>query len=146
MPTAAKLMSAIVLALLAMIVSEQFKPLKPEGTDFGIFTYVNGAIGAIVGWRFIGAKAGNGTVHSINAGLTGMLVLILVTLFVHAFWIMQANSFKLRYSTTTQAIQDMFNIMTENGLLLMQPNILITLVGGALFCGLISEATSRRWK
>jgi hypothetical protein len=139
-------MSAIALALLAMIVSEQFKPLKPEGTDFGIFTYVNGAIGAIVGWRFIGSRAGNGVVQSINAGLTGMLVLVLATLFVHAFWIMQANSFKLRYSSTTQAIQDMFNIMTENGLLLMQSYILITLVGGALFCGLVSEATARRWK
>ena len=146
MPTAAKLMSAIALALVAFIASEQFKPLKPEGTDFGLFSFVNAAFAAFVGWKLIGKRAGQGIMKGINNGLTGMLAMLLLVLFVHAFWIMFENSRKLRYDSVSEAIQSIFAMMTENGLLLLQANIITTLLGGAVFCGLLAEATSRRWR
>ncbi|CUJ29037.1 TrgA family protein [Cognatishimia activa] len=146
MPTAAKLMSAIALALVAFIVSEQVKPLLPEGTDFGYFNYVNSFFGAVVGWKLIGARAGRGVSRSINNGITGVLALLLVTLFAHGFWEMFENSLNLRYDTTAEAVQSIFETMLENALLLLNTNIIITLIGGAVFCGLLSEATSRRWR
>ncbi|MFY0595759.1 MAG: TrgA family protein [Cognatishimia sp.] len=146
MPTAAKLMSAIALALVAFIASEQFKPLLPEGTDFGYFSFVNAAFGLYFGWRIIGKGAGRGIAKGINNGLTGMLAMVLVVLFAHAFWIMQQNSRNLRYDSTAEAIQSIFAMMTENALLMLQFNIITTLVGGAVFCGLLAEATSRRWR
>ena len=146
MPTAAKLMAAIALALVAFIVSEQVKPLLPEGTDFGYFSLINAFFGMIVGWKLIGAKAGQGVARSINHGFTGVLALILVTLFAHAFWIMFENSRKLRYDSTDEAVQAIFQMMVEFGLLMLQINIITTLAGGAVFCGLLAEATSRRWR
>lgn len=146
MPTAAKLMSAIALALVAFIVSEQFKPLMPEGTDFGYFSFVNAGFAAIIGWKVIGSKAGNGILKSINAGLTGMLAMVILVLFIHCFWIMVQNSWNLRYDSTSEALQSVFGMMSDNALLLLKVNIITTLVGGAVFCGLLSEATSRRWR
>lgn len=146
MPTAAKLMSAIALALVALIASEQVKPLLPEGTAFGYFSYANAAIAAIVGWKLIGGRAGRGVMSAINNGLTGMLSMVLIVLFAHAFRIMFFNSRKLRYDSTAEAVQDIFQMMAENGVLLFHFNILFTLIGGALFSGLAAEATSRRWR
>lgn len=146
MPTAAKLMSAIALALVAFIASEQFKPQMPEGTDFGLFSYVNATLAAIVGWKLIGKRAGRGVMQGVNNGLTGMLAMVLVVLFVHSFWNMFENSQKLRYDSVSEAIQSIFSMMTEHGLLLIKPNILLTLLGGAVFSGLLAEATSRRWR
>lgn len=139
-------MSAIALALVAFIASEQFKPLMPEGTDFGAFSYVNAGFAAIVGWKLIGRRAGRGVMQGINNGLTGMLAMVLIVLFIHAFWIMFGNSRKLRYDSVSGAIQDIFSMMSEYGLLLLQANIITTLLGGAVFCGLLAEATSRRWR
>lgn len=146
MPTAAKLMSAIALALVAFIVSEQFKPLMPEGTDFGYFSFVNAGFAAYVGWKLIGKRAGRGVAQGINNGLTGMLAMVLLILFVHSFWKMYENSKQLKYKSVADAIQSIFSMMTEYGLLLLQTNIITTLLGGALFCGLLAEATSRRWR
>ncbi len=146
MPTAAKLMSAIALGLVAFIVSEQFKPLMPEGTDFGHFSLVNAVIALIVGWKVIGSRAGKGVMNGINAGLTGMLAMLIIVLFAHAFWIMVQNSLNLRYDSTSEAVQSVFSMMGEHALMLLKVNIVITLVGGAVFCGLLAEATSRRWR
>lgn len=146
MPTAAKLMSAIALGLVAFIVSEQFKPLMPEGTDFGYFSLVNAGFAGYVGWKVIGARAGRGVAQGINNGLTGMLAMVLLILFVHSFWKMYENSKELKYKSVADAIQSIFSMMGEYGLLLLQTNIITTLLGGALFCGLLAEATSRRWR
>jgi len=146
MPTAAKLMSAIGLALVAFIVSEQFKPLMPESTDFGYFSLVNAGFAAIVGWKVIGSRAGRGVMNGINTGITGMMAMVILVLFAHSSWIMVQNSFKRRYDSTSEAIQSIFGMMSEYGLLLAQVHIITTLIGGAIFCGLLAEATSRRWR
>ena len=146
MPTAARLFAAIAMAILAMIVSEQFKPLMPEGTDFGYFTYVNAALGAIVGWRVIGKRAGQGIVQAINNGITGVLAFFLLTLFVHSVWRMLEHSTKLRYHGTVEALQSVFTQMLEFGLLSMTPTIITSLVIGAIGSGLLAEACWRRWR
>lgn len=146
MPTAAKLFAAISMAFLATIVSEMYKPLLPEGTDFGYFTYVNAIVGLIVGWRVIGKRTGRGIVMGINNGITGVLAMLLVTLFIHSFWEMLGQSMQLRFKSVAEALRGVITKITEYGALLLEPNILITLALGAIFCGLLAEAVSRRWR
>ncbi|GAA6207524.1 hypothetical protein NBRC116601_08170 [Cognatishimia sp. WU-CL00825] len=146
MPTAAKLFAALALALVAAIVSEQVKPLLPEGTDFGYFTLINAAYGAFFGWRFVGRHAGNGMIQAMNHGLTGMLALVIFALFMHGARLMLSNSLKMRYDSVAEAIQSIFGMMLENGLLLLHPPIITTLLAGALLSGLLAEAASRRWR
>ncbi|MDC0737226.1 TrgA family protein [Cognatishimia sp. SS12] len=146
MPTAANLFSALALGLLAAVVSEMIKPLMPEGMDFGYFTYVNFAFGAVIGWKLLGKNAGRGIMPSVNAGITAMLAMVLILLFAHACWQMMGNSLNLRYDRTAEAIQSIFKMMGENGLLLLHPPILVTLFVGAVLAGLLAEAISRRWR
>ena len=49
MPTAARLVAAILLAILGWVLSDIVRPLMPEGTSFGWFNYVNSFIGLCVG-------------------------------------------------------------------------------------------------
>ncbi|HIF77757.1 MAG TPA: TrgA family protein, partial [Sulfitobacter sp.] len=51
MPTGARLMAAISLAVLAFILSGMVVPLMPESTDFGYFLPLNMMLGLLVGWR-----------------------------------------------------------------------------------------------
>ncbi len=146
MPTGAKLTSAICLAIMAMIVSELFKPQMPEGTAFGTFTYVNMAFAFIIGWRTMGRNVGQGLVYALNHGLTAMLALVILLLFLHSSWIMLQNSTKLRYDSVSEAIQSIFLMMMEYGLLLMTPTIITVLLGGALLTGMMAEGASRRWR
>lgn len=145
MPTAANLMSAIAMAVLAFIVSEQVKPLLPEGTQFGYFSYINAAFATFFGWKIVGKYAGKGTVSSVNQAITGVLAMVIFLLFAHAARIMYYNALDLRYKSTAKAIQSIFDMMLEHAWLMMTPNILLTLLGGALFIGLLAESSARRW-
>ena len=82
MPTAARLVAAMSLALLAFIVSGQIMPLMPDGTDFGYFTYINMALGVLTGWIIMGKRVGRGTTAAINNGITGAVALLFWGLFV----------------------------------------------------------------
>ena len=72
MPTAPKALAAFCLAVLGYLASELVKTLVPEITNFGNFSYVNMALGALVGWIVVGKRAGRGTKEAIGNGLTGM--------------------------------------------------------------------------
>ena len=66
MPTAAKLIAALCLAIVAWLTSEAIRPLFPAGTDFGNFNYINAAIGLVLGWIILGARAGRGYAAGIS--------------------------------------------------------------------------------
>lgn len=145
MPTAAKIMSAVAMAILAFIVSEQVKPLLPEGTQFGYFSFANAGFASLFGWKIVGKYAGKGTISSVNNGITGVLAMVLFLLFAHAARLMYYNAIDLRYKSTAHAVQSVFDMMLEHAWLMMTPTILLTILGGALFIGLLAEATDRRW-
>ena len=76
MPSAARLVAAVGLAVLAFIASGMIMPLMPESTDFGYFTIVNMVLGVLCGWFVMGKRAGRGTTAAINNGFTGMVSLV----------------------------------------------------------------------
>lgn len=146
MPTAAKMIAAILLALLAMIVSEQFKPQMPPNFAFGNFTFVNAGFAVIVGWAVIGARSGRGRAQAINNGISGVLALLVLLLFYHSGRMMLINSINLRYGSFVEGVTDVFQMMADYALLLATAEIISTLVVGALIVGLSAEAVSRRWR
>jgi len=66
MPTAARLMAALCLAVVGYVVSDMVVPLMPENTDFGRFHYVNAVLGALVGWLIMGPRGGRGPTAAIK--------------------------------------------------------------------------------
>ncbi|NIZ13884.1 TrgA family protein [Phaeobacter sp. HF9A] len=146
MPTAARLIAALSLAILAFVVSGQIMPLMPQGTDFGYFTYVNMGLGIIVGWRLMGPRAGRGRVSGINNGLTGMAVLLLSGLFVQGAVEMFRLAYRHIYDNPFDALAAIFTIALEYFFVIAVPNVLLTLVIGGVICGLVTDVAKARWK
>ncbi len=146
MPTAARLVGAICLGVLAWILSELIRPLMPEGTGFGVFNYVNGVIGLIVGWMVMGPRAGRGFVPAINNGVTGTVVLILWGLAVHSSYEMFRLAMRNRYDGPLEALTAIFLIGSEFGLMIATLPVMGTAIVGAVIVGLLTDGAARRWR
>ena len=142
---AAQLFAALSLALLAFIVSGQYMPLLPEGTDFGYFTLVNMTIGAICGWTIMGKRAGRGLTSAINNGLTGMAAMVFWALFVQGCYEMFGKAMRNRYGGPIEALSAIFKIALEYGLIMLVPSIILTLLFGGILAGLAADYAKKRW-
>ncbi|NNE53258.1 MAG: TrgA family protein [Sulfitobacter sp.] len=146
MPTAARLMAALCLAVVGFVVSEMVKPLMPESTDFGYFVQVNIILGLAVGWFVMGRRAGRGTTAAINNGLTGVFVLFLWGIGVQAANEMVRLAMRNRYDGPLEAITDAFKIGAEFGLTIATVPIGIVFVVSAVISGLLTDYANRRWR
>ncbi|MHA6261757.1 TrgA family protein [Arenibacterium sp. CAU 1754] len=146
MPDAARLFAALGLAITAFIISGQIIPLMPEGLDFGYFTYVNMAIGAITGWIVMGKRAGRGVTAAINNGITGAVAMVFWGLFVQGCWEMFDLAMRNRYDGPFEAVMAIFQIAAGYGMTMFVPNIIITLAVGGVATGLATEYAWRNWR
>lgn len=145
MPTGARLMAAISLAVLAFVLSGMVVPLMPESTDFGYFLPLNVLLGLVVGWRVMGKRAGRGIVAAINNGLAGVFVLMLWAIFLQAANEMVRLALRNRYDDPFEAIVAVFQIGAEFGVIIATLPIGVALVVGAVITGLLTEFAYNRW-
>ena len=145
MPTAARLIAAIALGLLAIVISVQVVPLMPEGTDFGYFFHTNVALGLLTGWIFMGRRVGYGVVPAINNGLTGAAVMVLWALFIQGAWEMFDRAMRNRYGGPFEALLAIFTLSLEYFFVIAVPSVLVPLVIGGCLAGLLAENVHRRW-
>lgn len=146
MPTAAKAIAALCLAVVGYLCSELVKTLVPEIKNWGNFSYVNCAIGALVGWIVVGNRAGRGTKDAIANGLTGVAAMVFWALLLHASYEMFRLSMERRFDGPVEAFAAIFEISIEYGTILVNPMMITAFVIGALVTGYLSEAAGRNWK
>ncbi len=146
MPNAAKLIAALGLAALGWLVSDMIKPLVPFSVDFGWFNYVNAAIGVLVGWLFLGPRVGQGMTSAINNGITSAIVMVILGLLSQGVNEMVRLSFARRYDTPFEAIAAIFEISLDYGMILLDMQVILTLLGGGIVAALAAEALGRRWR
>ncbi|WP_109312166.1 TrgA family protein [Ruegeria sp. AU67] len=146
MPTAPKLVSGLCLLIVAFLVSSMVIENGDEGKNYGMFTYVNMALGVICGWWIMGKRAGRGWTAAINNGLTGIVALVFWGLFVQGVNEMLRLAMRHRYDGPFEALIAIFKIGVEYGQQLVVPEILWTLLIGALVTGLATEEAARRWR
>ena len=146
MPSAARAVGAVGLAVLAFVVSGMIMPLMPEGTGFGYFTYVNIVIGLFAGWITIGKRMGRGWTSAINMGMTGAAVLVFWGLFVQATNEMVRLAMRNRYDGPFDALVAIFQIGTEYFMIMATVPVLSTLVIGGALTGIAAERASRTWR
>jgi hypothetical protein len=145
MPTAARLMGAICLAIVGFVISGMVMPLMPESTDFGYFIPVNIVLGLLAGWFVMGPRAGRGITAAINNGLTGVFVLMLWGVSVQAINEMVRLAMRNRYDNAFEALTAAFQIGAEYAWLICTAPIGIALLICALLSGLITEFVGNRW-
>lgn len=145
MPTAAKIFAAFAFAIVAFFTAEVFKPHMPEGTQFGLFSFVSAAIGALVGWRIMGPEAGRGNWMAINAGLKTAVCTALVALLVFSTYEMLVLAFRPAYNGPMEAVVGIFDLAVEFFVTMLAWDVLIVLLVGGALAGLMSEWAARRW-
>ena len=146
MPTAARLVSAVCLMIVAYILSLMVMPLMPESTNFGYFIPVNLCLGLAIGWTVMGSRVGRGTTAAINNGFTGIVVLLLWGLTVQSINEMVRLAMKNRYDGPFEAIVAVFYIGIDWALVIATVPIGIVCVVSAVIIGLLAEAAGKRWR
>ncbi|MFU8882064.1 MAG: TrgA family protein [Rhodobacterales bacterium] len=144
--TAPRLVAALLLASVGFVTSELIKPLLDEGTQFGYFSFVNAALGFVVGWVVIGRRIGRGISAAISYGITGAAALIFWGLFSQSVNEMLRLSLRRRYKGPFEALTDMVRIFVEFGATIATPQVLGTLFIGGILAALLAEISARHWR
>ena len=110
MPTAAKLIAAIFFAFLGWFCGDLVVPLLPEGTNPGWLNEVLAVLGALIGSRISGRRAGDGLRPSLGYGLTSSALILFWGAFVFAGYEMYQLSLDRRYDGPIEALQSMVGI------------------------------------
>ncbi len=147
MPTAAKLVAAVMFALVGFLSAEAFKPQMPPGTQFGYFVPIVAAIGLAVGWRVMGRLAGQGYGAAAGFGLRTSITIVFWALLVFSIYRMvQLALSAMPYAGPMEAVVGIFDEAMKYGRLLWARDLLITLAAGGIVGGMATEWASRRWK
>ncbi|MEL7255479.1 MAG: TrgA family protein [Pseudomonadota bacterium] len=144
MPTMGRLVAAVLLGGLAYYGAGIVIAIWPEDFNFGWFQEFTALVGLVTGWRVIGKRLGNGVVPGINAGLTGLAVMLFWLFLLLAFNEMIGRSLDLRYDGPFEAINNMFAIAYEWALNLQNVRLWILMVVGAMVTGMVSELVSKK--
>lgn len=153
MPTPAKLVAAILFAVLGWIVADAIvRTSLPEGMRVGRFREMLAFGGLLVGWRILGRAAtgqtGRGTTssHALAAGLGTAAVLSVLALLLHAFWEMIGKSLGLRYDEIGEAASAWMAFLWKDVRTVGTPLVLALMFGGGGVIGLLSGIVGRRWR
>jgi hypothetical protein len=146
MPTAAKIVAAVLTAMTLFLAAEASKAGLPDGTPAGYFSPISAGIGFLTGWAVLGTLVGRGYRASIGYGLRTVVTAVFWVLLLFSLWQMIELSMKMRYDGPMQAILDVFALMIENGRLVVLPDVLLTLGVGGVVAGMFAESAGRRWK
>jgi hypothetical protein len=145
MPTSAKMVAAIILALTGLVAALAVQPFLPEGQRIGWLYQASIGIPIVCAWRTIGRMVGKSYWAALNTGFYGLFVSVFFVLLAFAAGEMLKRSIRLRYDGPMEAITSMFGIALEYSLFLINPPVLIVLLVGGAFAGLAAEWTNRRW-
>ncbi|SMR71700.1 hypothetical protein SAMN04488030_1030 [Aliiroseovarius halocynthiae] len=145
MPTAAKFISAVILAAIGWMCAEMVKPLMPEGSDPRYFSQTCAIAGWLVGWFYLGPRADRelGTMGS-NAGTT-TFVQVIFTLFIFSFVEMIERSLKKRYDGPIEGLQDIFVIGGEMMLEYTTAEIVAVAILGGFIASKVAFYAARKW-
>ncbi|WP_438991285.1 TrgA family protein [Lentibacter sp.] len=149
MPTAAKLLSAVCLAVVAYLVSDMVKAaMLSEDPDLqlGRLMEINVVISAAVGWWILGARVGNAYSVSLGLGLTAVASAVFYCVFTHAFWEMLQLSLDRKFDGPMEALIGAVQLAIDYSAELLRVTIIGTLVAGGLICGVFAEFANRRWR
>ncbi|PIE14635.1 MAG: tellurium resistance protein [Rhodobacterales bacterium] len=145
MLTASRLFGAIICAALAWFVSDMFKPLVPDDTNFGRMSEYNAVIGLVCGWVYMGLRYGRKIGNLIASGITTVVVTVFWVLLINSIAEMVRLSFRKRFDNVAEALLYVGQQMLDYGLIMLNPQIVVALAIGSVFLGLASGWAGRKW-
>lgn len=145
MPTAAKLVAAVVFAIVGWIAANAHVPVLGEAVNVGAFRELVGLLGMLIGWRVMGPAVGQGYRAALGAGLRTVIVLAFFAVMIFSTREMVLTSMKMRYDGPVDAVLAVFELMFEHAQEMLTFNMIIVLLVGGLVGGVVSERASKLW-
>lgn len=146
MPTTARLVAAVLLALLGYAVAELAKAYIKEEVPVGLFSPVSAGFGLLVGWSFTGRRLDAGTGKAVGIGLASAFLLVFWVSLAFSLYEMVRRSMRRAYDGPVEALQGMVEIAIENLKTVAQADVIVALVVGGLVAGAITEWAARRYR
>lgn len=146
MPTAAKLVAAIILAITGYFTVQAVYPFLKEGQPDNWLLPVSVVVPIICAWRTTGRLVGKSYWAAANSGIYGLCVSVFFVVFTFAASEMLTLSMRKRYDGPMEAIVSMFGIWVEMAQRLLHVPVLIVLISGGVLAGLAAEWAHRKWR
>lgn len=150
MPTLTRLVSLLLFGFMAYVASIYYLALyevPPNNNHGGMFMSL---IAAVVGWRFVGARATGSTVRNFTVVVQGVIATYLVSFILFAFYEILTQGYVGRYQTLEEALQGVFGIASEHAIRMSDLEFLtvlltMTFVVTLLVTGVFRFAEARRF-
>jgi hypothetical protein len=148
MPTAAKLVAAIVFAAVGWLAANAHVPALGESPNVGLFRELTALLGALIGWRVMGTLAGKGYLDAIGGGLRTSVTLVFFALLLFSTYMMvdRALTSAAYGSSPMAAVLGVFEIMMDQGQKMLTVGVLGVLILGGVAGGVAAEWAKRRWR
>ena len=145
MPTAGKLVAAIMFAGLGALATYLIIPQFPEGTNFGWFIPGNALIGLLGGWIVAGSRSGHGHYSAVGYGLTAMVSMVAWGLLIYSSIEMVERSIRKMYDGPVDAVVSVFELGVDYLRVIASAELMIFMVLGGIICGLVTDFFAQRY-
>ncbi|MFN7224103.1 MAG: TrgA family protein [Paracoccaceae bacterium] len=147
MPTAAKLVSAIIFAFVAFLAAHLYGLSIPGGRPVGVVREVSAVVGVLCGWFIMGpfAHRARGRVEAMGTGIRTSFTMVVCVLLIFACVEVLDRAIKGRYDNPLDALLGVFERAFVLAPPLARPDILGVLLLGGLLGGALAHWTSQRW-
>jgi len=145
MPTAAKLVAAVLFAVIGVWAVQVCLPLLPEATPTGGLVPSAVVIGLLCGWLIMGRSAGRGYGTAIGTGLSTGVAMAFWMLVLWSLVEMIERSTKMRYDGPMEAVLGGLGLMVEYAAFVVNTQVLGVLLIGSAVSGAVVEWSARRW-
>ncbi len=145
MPTAPKLIAALLFAGLAWLVSAMAIPRIDHPVDPVLMPLGCASVGLLLGWTLMGRRAGEGALAAAAHGVTTALVVAAASILLWSVWRMLVRATRLRYDGPGEALSDTLVLALDNTRLLWHAPTALTMLAGAVAIGLLVDRLARVW-
>lgn len=148
MPTAAKLVAAMIFAIIAYLAADQYAYVVPEGRPAGSLREVSALFGLMTGWFVMGnfLMKRRGSVEAMGTGMRCSVTMTFAVLVVYSVWEMFSRALDGRYKGLQDALLDVVARALAFGTPIFTPGVLGVLLLGGLFGGALAKFAADRWK
>jgi hypothetical protein len=146
MPTASRLIAALLMAGTGIILALELRELRDSLRFYPFFIEFNALLGAVIGWKLVGARVGYGWARAAATGISGGFVTLILVVFGLAFREMLNRAFRKFYDHALEAILAAVKIGITDLLAISATTMILPVIMGAVLSGLGAEAAERRWR
>lgn len=145
MPTAAKLVAAVMFAAVGFLAAQAYVPSLPEGTQIGFLREICAVLGLVIGWFVMGRLVGKGYVEAVGFGIRTSVTLLFWAVLGFSIYEMILRSTKMMYDGPMEALLGVFDLVIYYGKMMGSPEFIGTLLIGGVLGGIAAEWAGRRW-